>query len=79
VLLRSDGWDCGDPSELAAQVARLQRSAHHLIWLSPLLGSAGYAPLTRGLQAALLFVDDFLAVRTLTNLVDLAVHLNALS
>jgi uncharacterized protein len=79
VLLISDGWDCGDPSDLAAQIARLQRSAHRLIWLSPLLGSAGYAPLTRGLQAALPFVDDFLSVRTLTNLVDLAVHLNALT
>ncbi len=79
VLLISDGWDCGDPSELAAQIARLQRSAHRLIWLSPLLGTAGYAPLTRGLQAALPFVDDFLPVRTLTNLADLAVHLNALT
>jgi uncharacterized protein with von Willebrand factor type A (vWA) domain len=78
VLLISDGWDCGDASELAAQIARLQRSAHRLIWLTPLLGTAGYAPLTRGLQAALPFVDDFLPIRTLTNLVDLAVHLNAL-
>ena len=79
VLLISDGWDCGDPAELAAQIARLQRSSHRLIWLSPLLGTADYAPLTRGLQAALPFVDDFLPARTLTNLADLAVHLNALT
>jgi uncharacterized protein len=79
VLLISDGWDCGDPAELAAQIARLQRSSHRLIWLNPLLGTADYAPLTRGLQAALPFVDDFLPVRTLTNLGDLAVHLNALT
>ena len=79
VLLISDGWDCGDPAELAAQIARLQRSSHRLIWLSPLLGTADYAPLTRGLQAALPFVDDFLPARTLTNLADLAVHLNALA
>jgi uncharacterized protein len=79
VLLISDGWDCGDPAELAAQIARLQRSSHRLIWLSPLLGTADYAPLTRGLQAALPFVDDFLPARTLTNLADLALHLNTLT
>jgi uncharacterized protein with von Willebrand factor type A (vWA) domain len=78
VLLISDGWDCGDPSELAAQIVRLQRSCHRLIWLSPLLGTEGYEPLTRGLQAALPYVDDFLPARTLTNLADLAVHLNTL-
>jgi uncharacterized protein with von Willebrand factor type A (vWA) domain len=75
VLLISDGWDRGDPAVMRAQVARLQRSCHRLIWLNPLIGTAGYEPLTRGLQAALPFVDDFLAVRTLSDLGDLAAHL----
>jgi hypothetical protein len=79
VLLVSDGWDCGDPGELADQIARLQRGCHRLVWLNPLIGTADYAPLTRGLQAALPFVDDFLPARTLTNLADLAGHLNALA
>jgi uncharacterized protein len=79
VLIISDGWDCGEPSELRDQIARLQRSCHRLIWLNPLIGTTDYAPLTRGLQAALPFVDDFLPARTLTNLADLAVHLNALA
>ena len=79
VLLISDGWDCGDPVDLAAQIARLQRSCHRLVWLSPLLGTVDYAPMTRGLRAALPFVDDFLPARTLANLGDLAVHLNALA
>jgi len=78
VLLISDGWDCGDPTDLGEQIARLQRSCHRLVWLSPLIGTTGYEPLTRGLQAALPFVDDFLAARTLNNLADLALHLNAL-
>ena len=78
VLLISDGWDRGDPGELRDQIARLQRSCHRLVWLNPLIGTADYAPLTRGLQAALPFVDDFLPVRTLSNLADLAIHLNAL-
>ena len=78
-LLISDGWDRGDPVELGQQIARLQRSCHRLIWLNPLIGTADYAPLTRGLQAALPFVDDFLPVRTLTNLAQLAIHLNTLA
>jgi uncharacterized protein with von Willebrand factor type A (vWA) domain len=79
VLLVSDGWDRGDPDVLREEVARLHRSSHRLVWLNPLVGTAGYAPLTRGLQAALPHVDDFLPARTLRNLVDLADHLNALA
>jgi uncharacterized protein len=79
VLLISDGWDRGDPNVLREQVARLQRSCHRLIWLNPLIGTIDYAPLTRGLQAALPFVDDFLAARTLADLADLAVHLGAVA
>lgn len=79
VLLISDGWDRGDPHVLREQVARLQRSCHRLIWLNPLIGTVNYAPLTRGLQAALPYVDDFLAARTLSDLADLAVHLSAIA
>ncbi len=78
VLLISDGWDRGDPRQLRDEIARLQRSCHRLVWLNPLIGTTDYAPLTRGLEAALPFVDDFLPARTLTNLADLAIHLNAL-
>jgi uncharacterized protein with von Willebrand factor type A (vWA) domain len=79
VLLVSDGWDRGDPALLRSEIARLQRSCHRLIWLNPLVGTAGYAPLTAGLQAALPFVDDFLGARTLRDLADLAIHLNAIA
>ena len=79
VLLISDGWDRGDPDVLREQIKRLQRGSHRLIWLNPLIGTVGYSPLTRGMRAALPFVDDFLPARTLNNLADLAIHLNALS
>jgi len=79
VLLISDGWDRGDATVLRDQIARLQRSSHRLIWLNPLIGSVDYAPLTRGLQAALPYVDDFLPARTLNDLADLAVHLNTIA
>jgi uncharacterized protein with von Willebrand factor type A (vWA) domain len=79
VLLVSDGWDRGDPAALGDQVARLQRSCHRLIWLNPLAGTLDYEPLTRGLVAALPFVDDFLPARTLTDLADLAARLNTIA
>lgn len=79
VVLISDGWDRGDPQLLRNEIARLQRSCHRLIWLNPLIGSADYAPLTRGLQAALPFVDDFLPVRTLRDVRDLALHLGSIN
>ena len=78
VLLISDGWDRGDPELLRQQVAWLQRSCHRLIWLNPLIGTTGFEPLTRGLKAALPYVDDFLPARTLTDLSQLALHLEGL-
>lgn len=75
-LLISDGWDRGDPALLKNEMARLQRSAHRLIWLNPLLGSPEYEPLTRGMQAALPYVDDFLPVHNVNSLEDLAKRLS---
>ena len=75
VLLISDGWDRGDPALLAAETARLHRTSHRLIWLTPLLGMPGYQPVTRGLQAALPHVDDFLPVHNLHSLEELGAKL----
>jgi uncharacterized protein with von Willebrand factor type A (vWA) domain len=73
VVLLSDGWDRGDPEELAAEMARLARCSHRLIWLNPLKANPGYEPLTRGMQAALPHVDHFLAGNSLASLGELAV------
>jgi uncharacterized protein len=75
VLLISDGWDRGDTDLLRAEIARLQRSCYRLVWLNPLLGSEEYEPLTRGMQTALPYIDDFLPVHNLASLEDLARHL----
>ena len=75
VLLISDGWDRGEPEMLSREMGRLQRSCHRLIWLNPLLGSPGYQPITRGMQAALPFVDNFLPVHNLASLEQLGEQL----
>ncbi len=79
VLVISDGWDRGDPEVLRGEMAKLQRGSHRLIWLNPLLGSPTYEPLTRGIQAALPYVDDFLPVHNLRSLEDLADKLATVS
>lgn len=79
VLLISDGWDRGDPAELSRELAWLGRSCHRLIWLNPLLGTPGYEPLTRGMQAARPHIDDFLPAHNLASLEGLAEHLNRLA
>jgi len=68
VVVVSDGWDRGDPKVVAAEMARLQRSCHRLIWLNPLAGAPGYQPLAAGMQAAYPFIDDFLPAGTVANL-----------
>lgn len=79
VLLITDGWDRGDPDLLRCQIDKLARSCHRLIWLNPLIGAPGYEPLTRGAQAMLPYVDDFLPVRNLANLETLVRVLSALT
>ncbi|MCI0555294.1 MAG: VWA domain-containing protein [Anaerolineae bacterium] len=72
VLIISDGWDRGDVDLLKREMARLKRNCHRLIWLNPLLGAPDYEPLTRGIQAALPNIDNFLPVHNLASLEDLA-------
>ena len=72
VVILSDGWDRGDPDDLAEQMARLQRVAHRVIWVNPLKASPGYEPLARGMAAALPHVDEFVEGHSLASLQVLA-------
>jgi len=59
VVVLSDGWDRGNPALLAEQMCRMQRVAHRVVWVNPLKVTPGYAPLARGMAAALPHVDAF--------------------
>ncbi|MET0663071.1 MAG: VWA domain-containing protein [Ilumatobacteraceae bacterium] len=72
VVIMSDGWDRGDPDLLAEQMQRLQRVTHRLIWVNPLKVTPGYAPLARGMAAALPYVDRFVEGHSLDALDQLA-------
>lgn len=75
VIVLSDGWDTGEPDDLAAAMLALRRKAGRVVWLNPLLGNPSYEPLTRGMAAALPLVDRFAAAHNLASLRDLASHL----
>ena len=72
VVILSDGWDRGDPELLAAEMARLRRCAHRVVWLNPLAADPRYEPLTRGMQAALPHVDHLIPGNSLASLEALA-------
>ena len=68
VVILSDGWDRGDPAQLGAEMARVARVAHRIVWVNPLKATPGYAPLVRGMAAALPYVDDFVEGHSLASL-----------
>ena len=74
-VILSDGWDRGEPKVLAEQMLRLQRVAYRVIWVNPLKVSPGYAPLARGMAAAMPYIDEFVeghsleALRELTEVI----------
>ena len=76
VVILSDGWDRGDPAALAAEMERLHRVTHSIVWVNPLKVTPGYAPLARGMAAALPFVDEFVEGHSLEALEQLTKVIN---
>jgi hypothetical protein len=72
VVILSDGWDRGEPELLSAEMARLRLCSHRVVWLNPLKAHPDYAPLTRGMAAALPHTDHFMAGHSLRTLEQLA-------
>lgn len=59
LFLLSDGWETGDPDDLARALQRIRRRVRSIVWLNPLLGTPDFQPLARGLLAAMPHVDHF--------------------
>jgi uncharacterized protein with von Willebrand factor type A (vWA) domain len=78
VLLVTDGLDRDEGGGLGESAALLQRMAHELVWLNPLLRFAGFEPRAAGVRALLPHVDAFLPVHNLASLADLGRALRAL-
>lgn len=72
VVLLSDGLERDTESDLAFQMARLQRSCDQLLWLNPLLRFDAFEPKASGIRAMLPFVDSFLPAHNVASLLQLA-------
>lgn len=72
VVIMSDGWDRGDPLVMGEQMQRLHRVAHQVIWVNPLKVTPGYAPLARGMAAAMPHVDHFVEGHSIDAIEELA-------
>jgi uncharacterized protein len=71
VVVFSDGWERGDASMLAQQMARLRRIAHRVVWVNPHRGKDGYEAVQAGVLAALPYCHDFVAGHSLATYADL--------
>ncbi|MDI3211078.1 VWA domain-containing protein [Arthrobacter sp. AL12] len=72
VLIFSDGWAQEDPGQVAAQMARLRRLAHRIIWVNPRKAAPHYRPLAGGMAAALPYCDAFVSGHSYTALAEVA-------
>jgi len=72
VVILSDGWDRGEPEQLSAELGRLRRTAHRLVWLNPLAADPRFAPLTLGMRAATPHLDRLLPGNSIASLEELA-------
>jgi hypothetical protein len=72
VVIVSDGWERGDLRELDTELARISRQAYRLIWVNPLKGHDGFAPLAGGMRIALRHSDEFVEGHNLVALEALA-------
>jgi len=71
LIILSDGWDTGEPELLSHELRAIRRRVRRLIWLNPLLGLEHYEPVTRGMSAALPYIDVFAPAHNLDSLLDL--------
>lgn len=59
--MASDGLEAGDPTALGDASRAVAERCGLFVWLNPLKVDPGYAPLARGMAAALPHVDVFAA------------------
>jgi uncharacterized protein with von Willebrand factor type A (vWA) domain len=67
-IIVSDGYDQGDPTVVRREMEALRRRTRVVVWINPLLGTEGYAPIAQGMRAALPHVDRFLPAHDVASL-----------
>lgn len=77
IVVLSDGWAQDTPEDVAAQMARLRRLAHRIIWVNPRKAGLDYQPLVGGMAAALPYCDVFVSGHSYESLQEVAAAIRA--
>jgi len=72
VIIASDGLDVGAPARLRDAMRELERRSAGIVWLNPLLETAGYEPTAAGMRAARPHISTFASVGSLEDLARLS-------
>jgi uncharacterized protein with von Willebrand factor type A (vWA) domain len=75
VMIVSDGYDTGEPEQMALEMRRLRQRCRRIVWLNPLIGWRDYSPTARGMEAALPYIDLFAPAHNLDSLAALEPYL----
>ena len=57
VIIVSDGYDTGEPAQLAEALGTLRKRARRMVWFNPLLNQRGFTPVAGGMQVAMPHLD----------------------
>ena len=78
-MILSDGLDAGEPALIEQALQSVRQQCRAIIWLNPLAHLDGYAPVARGMGAALPYIDLFAPAHDLASLSDMVQKLPSLS
>jgi uncharacterized protein with von Willebrand factor type A (vWA) domain len=57
VVILSDGWERGEPTLVAREMARLARLAHRIVWVNPRVSAPAFRVRAGGMVAAMPYCD----------------------
>lgn len=77
IVVLSDGWAQDAPELVDAQMARLRRLAHRIVWVNPRKAGTDYQPLAGGMAAALPYCDAFISGHNYAALTEAATAIRA--
>ena len=68
VMILSDGWDTGEPTDILAAMKFIHKASRKILWLNPLAGHPDFAPEVIGLKSVMRYIDHLVPAHNLSSL-----------
>ena len=68
VMIMSDGWDTGDPTDITTAMKFIHKASRKVLWLNPLAGHPDFIPEVIGLKSVLSYIDRLVPAHNLQSL-----------